>query len=225
MDGCMDVFLGLPRVFLIGWAWLCGGWSCVPSTPVLHQLIFNSIRSLRFHSFDARLFWWPWVSELIWLHTMTIKSTDFQVIRTEQIFYSIILQIHTLVVLSRTQDCTLAFCSNNSTVVIPQTQDCTGTCVIKSVFSRKTSMENSQRHQLAVLALLVFCTEKQDRRKSWRKSWQKACTVTVCNIRLQMLSALIFLIGYCRTSIVGRPTWDQVWYLRFKIGEAGAVKW
>lgn len=133
---------------------------------------------------------------------MTIKSTDFQVIRivsTDFLQY----KIHTLVVLSRTQDCTLAFCSNNSIVVIPQTQDCTGTCVIKSVFSRKTSMENSQRHQLAVLAG-VFCTKKQDMRKSWGKSWQKSRTVTVRNIRLQMLWGLFFLIGYCRTSIVGR---------------------
>lgn len=141
---------------------------------------------------------------------MTIKSTDFQVIRTQWIFLQ--YKIHTVVVLSRTQDCTLAYCSNSSTVVIPQN----GSCVIKSVFSRKTSMENSQRHRLAVLACVVFCTEKQDMRKSWGKSWQKVRTVTVCNIRLQMPSGLIFLPGYCRTSIIGRPTWDHVCYLQFK---------
>lgn len=39
----------LPVMSFRGRAWFAGGRSCAPSTPVCHQVITNSIRSLGFH--------------------------------------------------------------------------------------------------------------------------------------------------------------------------------
>lgn len=47
-----------------------------------------------------------------------------------------------------------------------QTQDLTDPLVIKRDFSRKINMGDNQRHQMATLAWVAFCTEKQKREET-----------------------------------------------------------
>lgn len=47
-----------------------------------------------------------------------------------------------------------------------QTQDLTNTLVTKRDFSRKTNLWDNQRHQMATLAWVAFCTVKQKREEA-----------------------------------------------------------
>lgn len=62
--------------------------------------------------------------------------------------------------MSRTQDRAPPVCSNIYTMeAISQTQDLTDTRGSNLTAVENTQMEGDQRHQLAVLACVVFCSE------------------------------------------------------------------